>query len=100
MITAVAIGFAAFTWWPNGDYAPIQPAERGTIASGVRAIADIPTGRPALTRASKQELGGAPTLREQIRPGADPEDVLPGGKDEGEPEPDAAARERRGSGAD
>ena len=33
---AAAIALAAFTWWPNGDYRPIQPGERGTIQGGLR----------------------------------------------------------------
>src|SRR5215216_1554937 len=45
----VAIGFIAFLWWPNGDYRPIQPDERGTVQSSLAAVRDIPTGRPALT---------------------------------------------------
>ncbi len=43
---AAAIALAAFTWWPNGDYRPIQPGERGTIQGGLRSVASIPSGRP------------------------------------------------------
>jgi putative peptide zinc metalloprotease protein len=58
------LALAAFTWWPNGEYRPIQPGERGTVASGVQAIQAVPTGRPALTRQREKQLHGAPTVRD------------------------------------
>jgi putative peptide zinc metalloprotease protein len=58
--TAVAAALAA-VWWPNGEYTPIQPGERGTIGSGVAALKEIDTGRPSLTEERERELGGAPT---------------------------------------
>ncbi len=61
----VAIGLMAFIWWPNGDYKPIQPGERGTIQSSLASVRYIPTGRPALTPEREAQLNGAPTLREQ-----------------------------------
>jgi putative peptide zinc metalloprotease protein len=64
LLLAGSIGLAAFTWWPNGEYRPIQPGEKGTIASGVNAVSSIPTGRPALTAERAKQLGGAPTVRE------------------------------------
>ncbi|MEA2156029.1 MAG: putative peptide zinc metalloprotease protein [Solirubrobacteraceae bacterium] len=57
------VALAAFTWWPNGEYRPIQPGERGTIASAVQAVEAVPTGRPALTRQREKQLHGAPTVR-------------------------------------
>jgi hypothetical protein len=63
--TATAgLALAAFTWWPNGDYRPIQPGERGTIQGGLHSVAAISTGRPSLTPEHEKELGGAPTARE------------------------------------
>src|SRR3954451_11727516 len=60
-ISAVgAIGLAAFVWWPNGDYRPIQPTERGTVQPAVRHLRALPTGRPALTVQRQRDLGGAP----------------------------------------
>ena len=59
-----AIALAAFTWWPNGDYRPIQPGERGTIQGGLQSVASIPSGRPGLTPARERQLGGAPSARE------------------------------------
>jgi putative peptide zinc metalloprotease protein len=61
--TAALAGFAAFMWWPHGEYRPIQPGERGTIQDGIRSVAKIPTGRPSLTAARQIELGGAPAQR-------------------------------------
>src|SRR5205823_2233125 len=29
---AGAVALAAFSWWPNGEYRPLQPGERGTLA--------------------------------------------------------------------
>jgi hypothetical protein len=59
-----AVALAAFTWWPNGDYKPIQPGERGTIQGGLHSVAAIPSGRPSLTPQRQRELGGAPTARQ------------------------------------
>jgi len=55
-----ALALVAYVWWPNGDYRPIQPGEKGTLASGVRSLKDIAGGRPALTEARAAELKGAP----------------------------------------
>jgi hypothetical protein len=65
---AGAVGLAAFVWWPNGDYRPIQPTERGTIQAAVRDLRALPTGRPSLTVRRQRELGGAPFERERRRP--------------------------------
>jgi putative peptide zinc metalloprotease protein len=59
-----AIALAAFTWWPNGDYKPIQPGERGTVQGGLHSVAAVPSGRPSLTVQRQRELGGAPTARQ------------------------------------
>jgi putative peptide zinc metalloprotease protein len=60
LVAAAAIGLVAFTWWPNGEYRPIQPGEKGTLVSAVRSLKDIGTGRPALTAQRAVELKGAP----------------------------------------
>jgi putative peptide zinc metalloprotease protein len=65
--TITIAALAAFTWWPNGDYRPIQPTERGTVQGAVRSLAAVPTGRPALTVQRERQLGGAPTERERLR---------------------------------
>jgi putative peptide zinc metalloprotease protein len=51
---------AAFTLWPNGEYRPIQPGERGTVADLAQGVTNLATGRPALTPEREAELGGAP----------------------------------------
>ena len=45
-VAAAGLALLAFTWWPNGEYRPIQPGERGTIQGAVASLAEIPTGRP------------------------------------------------------
>jgi putative peptide zinc metalloprotease protein len=55
----VAAG-AAFTLWPNGEYRPIQPGERGTVADIAQGVTKLASGRPALTPEREAELGGAP----------------------------------------
>jgi len=64
-LAAVAtLALAAYTWWPNGDYRPIQPGEPGTLVAGVRNLPAIPSGRPALVPERAEELGGAPSERD------------------------------------
>ncbi len=60
LTAAAAAALVAFIWWPNGDYRPIQPGEKGTLASGIHSLKDIPSGRPALTAQRAAELHGAP----------------------------------------
>lgn len=57
---SVLAAFLAYIWWPNGDYRPIQPGEKGTIQGAAAQFAAIPSGRPGLTKARQQQLGGAP----------------------------------------
>jgi putative peptide zinc metalloprotease protein len=57
---AGAIALAAFSWWPNGEYRPIQPGERGTLAGLFQQVEALPTGRPSLTVRRQRQLGGAP----------------------------------------
>jgi putative peptide zinc metalloprotease protein len=54
---------AAYVLYPNGEYKPIQPNERGTVQGGVQQLSDVRTGRPALTEKREQDLGGAPSVR-------------------------------------
>jgi hypothetical protein len=63
-VVAAAIGLVAFTWWPNGDYRPIQPGEKGTIQGAIASLRAIPSGRPSLTPERARELGGAPSERD------------------------------------
>ena len=65
---AGAVALAAVSWWPNGEYRPIQPGERGTLVGAIGQLAAIPSGRPSLTAARQAQLGGAPTERQRQRP--------------------------------
>src|SRR5215208_1913140 len=58
--SVAAIGAAVFVWWPNGDYAPIRPGERGTIGEAIRSVSAIPTGRPSFTPERARHYGAAP----------------------------------------
>jgi hypothetical protein len=74
--TSVAVaGIAAWVLIPNGEYRPIQPAERGTLQGGLAQFRSLPTGRPGLTQEREQELGGAPAKRDA--PGQSDEEEQP-----------------------
>jgi len=62
---AALLGAIAFTWWPDGDYQPIRPGERGTIGEAIRAVPAIPSGRPSFTPERAAEFGSVPTVRER-----------------------------------
>jgi putative peptide zinc metalloprotease protein len=65
LAASVAIaGVAAWVLLPNGEYRPIQPAERGTLQGGFRQFAAFASGRPGLTEERERELGGAPARRD------------------------------------
>jgi putative peptide zinc metalloprotease protein len=51
-MVAVVAGLA-YTWWPDGDYEPIRPGEKGTLGEGIAAVAKAPTGRPSLVSAQR-----------------------------------------------
>jgi putative peptide zinc metalloprotease protein len=63
-VTVVAAGVAGWVLLPNGDYRPIQSAERGTVQGGLKQFTSIATGRPGLTEEREQELGSAPAVRD------------------------------------
>jgi putative peptide zinc metalloprotease protein len=73
--TAGLTGLLVFVWWPNGEYRPVQPGEKGTLIGAFRQFSELGSGRPGLTSARQKELGGAPF--ETQAPGVDPEDVDP-----------------------
>jgi putative peptide zinc metalloprotease protein len=68
---AAVVAAIAYTWWPNGDYRPIQPGERGTLTGAVEQIKDAPSGRASLTPERARQLHGAPTQRQLKRAQAD-----------------------------
>jgi hypothetical protein len=57
---ALSVAFLAWLWWPNGEYEPISPGERGTLTEGIDAAAQIRTGRPALTAPKEAQLEAVP----------------------------------------
>jgi putative peptide zinc metalloprotease protein len=62
---AAAVGY---TWWPNGDYRPIQRGEKGTIQGAVMQFENVSSGRAGLTPARAAALGGAPLVSSRRRP--------------------------------
>ena len=62
LLAGAAAAVLGYIWWPNGDYRPIQPGEKGTLQGALRQFAAVPTGRPALTRSREATLHGAPLL--------------------------------------
>ncbi len=64
---ALAGGLAAL-WWPNGEYEPLRPGEKGTLREVVRAANAIPSGRPSFTPQRADQYDGVPTVREQRAP--------------------------------
>jgi putative peptide zinc metalloprotease protein len=99
LVTAAAAGLAlvAFTWWPNGEYRPIQPGERGTIQGALASLAEVPSGRPSLTVERERELGGAPSERDVRRGAAERNPVAAGDGTSGVTEPESRPREREPS---
>ncbi len=67
---AAAVAVAALSWWPNGEYRPLQRGERGTLIGLLHQVASLPSGRPSLTVERQQQLGGAPTERQSRSEGA------------------------------
>jgi putative peptide zinc metalloprotease protein len=72
VVVAVAgvLGFAAFVLWPDGDYRPIGPNERGTIQESVASLSRIQTGRPGLVPAEAATPGASPSPASSVA--ADP----------------------------
>src|SRR5207302_3112252 len=66
-VAAVAVAIAAFSWWPNGEYRPIQPGERGTLSGLLQQVEALPSGRPSLTATRQRQLGRAPSELQRLR---------------------------------
>lgn len=69
---------ASYVLWPNGDYRPIHPDEKGTILELTRSFEALPQGRPGLTPEHETELGGVQMLSEddsEIEPLPQPTDT-------------------------
>jgi putative peptide zinc metalloprotease protein len=68
---AVRVGVAAAVvalWWPNGEYQPLRPGERGTIPEGLSGVPELPNGRPAFTPQRESRFVWLPTLRQLESP--------------------------------
>jgi putative peptide zinc metalloprotease protein len=70
--TAALLAVLGFVWFPNGDYQPIQPGERGTVQGAVSQFSQIETGRPGLSPDRARRLGGAPGTRDSGGGATDP----------------------------
>jgi putative peptide zinc metalloprotease protein len=77
LIAAAAAAFLAYTWWPNGDYRPIQPDEKGTVQGALVQVSHVSTGRPALTRERESQLRGAPSQSSPDEPNTRPIEQSP-----------------------
>ncbi len=69
--TASLLALLAFVWYPNGDYKPIQPGERGTVQGAVGQLRHFTTGRPGLPTERERDLGRAPAVSDQGTVGED-----------------------------
>ena len=80
ILAAAVIGAVTYIWWPNGDYEPIRPGERGTIGEVLEALPYAPGGRPFFTPADAVEYAGVPTapaaVREETTPPTEPASPL------------------------
>jgi putative peptide zinc metalloprotease protein len=68
---------AGYVLLPNGDYRPVQRAERGTIQGGLSQFQHVFSGRPGLTEERRDELQGAPVQRDAPGEGDESEPVRP-----------------------
>jgi putative peptide zinc metalloprotease protein len=62
--TAGLVAALGFLWYPNGDYKPIQPGERGTVQGAASQFGHLSSGRASLTADREKALGGAPNVRD------------------------------------
>jgi putative peptide zinc metalloprotease protein len=92
LTAAAALGFAAYTWWPNGDYEPLRPGERGTVGEALSGVSSIPSGRPSFQPARAERYAAAPTVREgEATKRAGGEDKPAGDRPAASPTPEASA---------
>ena len=85
---AVAVlAASAYVLWPNGDYEPIRPGERGTIGEAVKNIPKTVGGRPSFTPARAAEFAPVPTVREARTPLGPRDDAPPASERDGRETP-------------
>jgi putative peptide zinc metalloprotease protein len=68
MSTVALLAAAGYVLWPNGDYEPIRPGERGTVGEAVESLPAATTGRPFFTPERAERYEPVPTVREQRSP--------------------------------
>ncbi len=91
---AFALAFACTAWWPDDDYTPIRPDERGTVGEAVERMPEIASaaadGRIAETESAVKEREPRGARGEPARsPGATPEGESATTPEEGEPLPES-----------
>ncbi len=94
--SAAVVAFIVAVWWPNGDYEPLRPGERGTIPEAITATAEIPDGQPAYAAGQELQFGHLPTSSEaaQVDTGSgtadsrEPDDAPSAGNPSGPGDPD------------
>jgi putative peptide zinc metalloprotease protein len=69
LAAAAAASFAAYTWYPTAVYRPIEPSEKGTLLGAFEQLAEITSGRPALTEERARELDAIESRAEDVRSG-------------------------------
>jgi putative peptide zinc metalloprotease protein len=78
---AALIGAVGYVWWPNGDYQPIRPGERGTLGEALEQFGDAPGGRPSFTPERETMYAPVATVRQEEearREGRELESPAPG----------------------
>ena len=89
--TAATTALLAWLWWPNGEYRPIQPGERGTLQGAIKQLRSLAGGRPALTPTRQRQLHGAPR-RHELEPHLQhPGTRAPGAPPQQRPQPTPSA---------
>jgi putative peptide zinc metalloprotease protein len=61
---AALVACLAHVWWPNGEYQPIRPGERGTIGDALRGLQAIPRERPSFAMQPAAVVGPVPSVGE------------------------------------
>jgi hypothetical protein len=49
-VATMVLGATAAAWWPDGEYEPIRPGERGTVPEAIAGLGHVPSGWPASAR--------------------------------------------------
>jgi putative peptide zinc metalloprotease protein len=69
--SAAVVAFIVAVWWPNGEYEPLRPGERGTIPEAVAVTTELTGGRPAFTAGREWRFGQIPTAGQTEAPTPD-----------------------------